>query len=94
MNDIEWRRSVEQRFREMNQKLKPSKRGGTGGGGSGGAGLVSQFWEIKESKAELSLAVDRWVLGLVQNDGATAEDGRRYYLNADGSAWVCWTHLE
>lgn len=63
-------------------------------GGSGGGGVETQYWEIAESKAELSLEVERWVLGLVQNDGATAEDGRRYYLSADGSAWICWTHLE
>lgn len=43
MSDLEFKRSVEQRFREVNQKLKPSKRAAVGGGGSttteeGGAG--------------------------------------------------------
>lgn len=65
-----------------------------GSGSGGGTGASAQYWEIKESKAELSLDVDPWVLGLVQNSGATAEDGRRYYLNSDQTAWVCWTHLE
>lgn len=80
------------RLEQQVSKL-PTRIGNSVGGGGGG-GTSAQYWEIKESKAELSLDVDPWVLGLVQNSGATAEDGRRYYLNADQTAWVCWTHLE
>lgn len=38
MSDLEWRRSVEQRLRELNQKTKPSRRAAVGGGGTSGAG--------------------------------------------------------
>ncbi len=90
----EWMKFVDQSIRELFQRTAHVGVRQRGGGAGTGGGTTAQYWEIKESKAELSLSVDRWVMGLVQNDGATAEDGRRYYLNADGSAWICWTHLE
>jgi len=47
MNDVEWRRSVAQRLRELNQKVKPSKRMSVGGGGTAG-GWAPQEYDLEE----------------------------------------------
>lgn len=75
MNDVEWRRSVEQRFREMNQKLKPSRRGAVGGGGSS----YATGWEPQVYATEDDLPTgDREA-----NDMAVLTDG-----DLAGSWWV------
>ena len=91
MNDVEWRRSVEQRFREMNQKLKPSKRAAVGGGGT--AAADGDGWYEATTKAGLQndSSVPRTSWGVV-TDGA--QKGMVCCRNPDNDGWDAINVLE
>lgn len=98
MNDVEWRRSVEQRFRELNQKVKPSKRGAVGGGGStttgeGGAGANGRL--VCPTVEELpAVPTDTDILQFVFWTSAGAGDGNDniWWTRTDLTRWYPLTY--
>lgn len=91
MNDVEWRRSVEQRLRELNQKVKPSRRAAVGGGG--GTAANGDGWYEAPTKAELQndSSVPRTAWGLVT---AGAQSGMVCCRNPAGDGWDAINVLE
>lgn len=91
MNDVEWKRSVEQRLRELNQKAKPSRRAAVGGGGGGGT--TETLWYEAPTKAELQndSSVPRTSWGLVN---AGDDNGMVCVRNPDNDGWDAINVLE
>lgn len=90
MNDVEWRRSVEQRLRELNQKVKMSRRAAVGGGGSGDD---TQIFYTAASKAllETYTGVVVYARGRVISGD---DNGVDYIRNLDNDGWVATNRLE
>lgn len=91
MNDLEWRRSVEQRLRELNQKVKPSRRAPVGGSGAGW--VAGDGWYEAPTKAELQndSSVPRTAFGLVTEGD---QNGMVCIRNPDNDGWDAINVLE
>lgn len=88
MNDVEWRRSVEQRLRELNQKVKPSRRAAVGGGG--GTTVGDDVFEYGDTFATLP---DPTVVNKFGRVTTGADKGMTCVVNEDVDGWLSFTHF-